>query len=167
MLKIFRTLIGLIGIVIFSYTLTFAETPSIDNFNDLVERGRTLDNKEFIVKGEAIGEALKRKENTWINISDGNASIGLFMSNELANKIKTFGNYDYTGDMVEVKAVFNVACTEHGGEMDFHVKELKVIEHGHKVNHSISKNKIILFSALCSISLILIGIFFYKKINVS
>lgn len=163
MLKIFKTLIGLITILLITPSLCFAKTNTIDNFSELVEKGKSLNNKEFIVRGEVIGEALKRKDNLWINISDGSTSIGLFMNKNLANEIKTFGNYDYTGDIVEVKAIFNVACSEHGGEMDFHVKDLKVIKNGYKSTHKISKNKLVSFSGLTLIALILMGIFFYKK----
>ena len=75
---------------------------SIYSLNDLIENGKTFDKKEVTVKGEAIGEALERKDYTWINISDTTNAMGIYMTKEDADKVKTYGGYSKIGDTIQV-----------------------------------------------------------------
>lgn len=141
----------------------FGESITIDNFNDAIENSKELDGKEFIIKGEAIGEPLRRKDGTWINVSDGSVAVGLFMKNELADNIKVYGNYDYKGDIIEAKGIFHKACTAHDGEIDFHINEIKVISKGKVTIHKITKMKIFIFTVLSIIFICILLIFIARK----
>lgn len=130
--------------------------------NDLIENGKSFDKKEITIKGEVIGESLKRDDHTWININDTTNAMGVYMRTEDANKVSKFGGYSKVGDTIDVKGTFNRACSEHGGDMDIHAKEVNVIKEGKKTIEIIEKNKI--YTGIVStVIVIFMGYIVYKK----
>jgi hypothetical protein len=121
--------------------------------NDLVEKAKQLDEKTITVQGEVIGEALERGEYTWININDGTNAIGIWMPKEYSDKIKVYGGYKNKGDIIQVKGTFNRACSEHGGDLDIHAKEVKIIKNGYLVKEYIPQYKILTSIILTTVSL--------------
>jgi hypothetical protein len=96
--------------------------------NQLVEESKTFDGKTVIVTGEALTEAMERGEYAWVNINDGTNAMGVFMPIESVKAIKSYGNYHRYGDQIEIEAVFNRSCVQHGGDMELHlVKYLSVV----------------------------------------
>jgi hypothetical protein len=98
---------------------------------------------------------MRRGESAWVNISDGNNALGVWMSAKEAKEIEFAGNYKNQGDNLEVTGVFHRACLEHGGDMDIHVKKLRKLAAGREIKRSLHADKknlgIILFGALFSI----------------
>lgn len=119
---------------------------------DLVEKGKQLDNKEISVSGEAVGDKMRRGNYFWININDGTNSMGVWMDNEDADKVKNLGNYQHKGDTLQITGIFNRACVEHGGDMDIHAQGLQVIKNGHAVNKSVDAKKIVVGAILTLIT---------------
>ncbi|MBU3191794.1 hypothetical protein K9O30_20030 [Clostridium bowmanii] len=163
MVKTYKTLI-LICILVFSFYIN-CEAKDYSNFNDLIENSKSIDKDKIILKGEAIGEAMNRGKYSWVNISDGNTAMGIWLESEQEKSIKNLGKYGYKGDTVEVVGIFNRACIEHGGDMDVHALSIKVIDVGGKVIIPISKNKknIAILLTLITLALILTYIKFAKS----
>ncbi|WP_207648750.1 hypothetical protein [Clostridium homopropionicum] len=135
------------------------------NYNDLIENGKTLDGRMVEIKGEAIGEAMTRGNFTWINISDGSNGIGIWVKNEDANKIKTFGSYKYKGDIIKVSGIFKRACSEHGGDMDIHEESLAIESIGYKVDRSLENSKVFKSLFLSAATLVLLGVYYMKRLK--
>lgn len=142
MRKIYKTLITLF-IFMASFTIT-CEAQPITNYNDMIENGKKFDKKETVIKGEAIGESMKRGDYTWVNVSDGSIAMGIWIKNEDAAKIKVFGDYKHKGDVVEITGTFNRACIEHGGDMDIHSKTVSIVDNGYKVEKVINRKRLLI-----------------------
>ena len=153
MVKSIKTII-LICILVFSFTIT-CMAKEYSNFNELIENGKKNDNTKIILKGEAIGEAMKRGDYSWVNISDGSTAMGIWINSKDAQSIKNFGKYGYKGDIVKISGTFNRACKDHGGDMDIHASSVEIIDAGGHVAIPISNSKKLIAIILTVITLIL------------
>ena len=131
---------------------------------ELIKNAGDYDGKEVVFSGEVIGEVMFRGNNAWVNISDGNNAIGIWLSGDLARNIVFAGSYKTKGDLIEISGIFNRACPEHGGDLDIHARTLKKISSGRALRENINSGKIrtaiIFLGALC---LILILRFLSRK----
>jgi len=156
--KVARALIlTVVAFFIFAGVAFGIETISI---NQLIENAKVMDGKTVVVQGEAIGEALERGNNAWVNINDGTNAIGIWLKLEDANKIKVFGDYLNIGDKVKVTGVFNRACVEHGGDMDIHAISIEVVENGYPVKEKVPSQKIAIGIILVVVTLMVTGFYF-------
>lgn len=158
MFKICKTLI--LSLITSLFISIVCNAEEYTNFSNIIENNKTLNGHYITVKGEAIGEPMKRGEHTWVNISDGSTCIGIWLNNVEAEKITIWGSYKNKGDIVRINTVFNNSCIEHDGEMDFHGDKLEVIQSGYSLNHPINKRKITFTIIISSITLILSFIYF-------
>lgn len=163
MLKIFKTLI--IALILIYMFPNSSKASEFTNYNDLIENAKALDGKFVEIKGEAIGESMKRGAYTWINISDGSNAVGIWLKNQEVDKVKTYGSYKFMGDTIKIAGTFNRACSVHGGDMDIHGGSLTIVETGHKVDHPLSKWKLKEATSLAIITLILFGLYYKRKSN--
>lgn len=160
MFKIFKIVFAVL-LIFFSFAGTAMADEKL-TFNYLIENGKSYDKKEVKIRGEAIGEPLKRGSYTWINISDGTVPFGIWIRNEDAEKVRVFGDYHKKGDTVEVTGIFNRACSEHGGDMDIHAGSVNIIEKGGKIDHPLNYGKLGISIGLTAVTLIL-GALLFKK----
>jgi len=121
--------------------------------NELIERSEELDKSVVTFEGEAIGEALERGRNAWVNVSDGGNAIGVWMSRVEANSISRFGDYKNEGDFVRVVGEFNRACPEHGGDLDIHASSIVTLVAGTESPHPLSPAKAIVAGVATLIAL--------------
>ncbi|MCB2291476.1 hypothetical protein LGK97_17270 [Clostridium sp. CS001] len=163
MVKTFKTIIFTCILVVSFSTICMAK--EYTNYTELIENGKTFDNTKITLKGEAIGESMKRGEYSWVNISDGSNAIGIWIKSDQVEFIKNFGRYGHKGDTLSAYGTFNRACAEHGGDMDVHPISVKIEEHGGKVIIPISRSKGILAIMLAIGALS--SIFLYKKFTKS
>lgn len=140
-----------------------AESSVITDFGNLVDHAAKYDKKVITVKGEAVGEPMKRGNYTWINIGDGSNAIGIWMKNVDADKVKTFGNDKYRGDTMEVEGIFNRACSEHGGDLDIHAYSVEIQKKGYNNSEPLDKNVVTVSAILSFITLCLVMIYLYKR----
>ncbi|PKM94222.1 MAG: DNA-binding protein [Firmicutes bacterium HGW-Firmicutes-1] len=129
--------------------------------NELIENTRELDEKEVTIQGEAIGEALERGDYAWVNINDGTNAIGIWLTIEDANLIKTYGDYKHKGDIIKIKGIFSRACIEHGGDIDVHNISLEIIEEGYEMKETVTQTKIVTAVTL-NIIAVIVAYFFYR-----
>lgn len=122
-------------------------SPNAPASGDLIEHPKTWDGQVIPFKGEAIGEAMIRGAYAWLHINDDayylknveegaalggyNTGMAVWLPANLAREVTIFGDYKHEGDIVEVRGTFNAACAQHGGDMDIHATELRVMTPGH------------------------------------
>lgn len=98
---------------------------------DVVNIDRAQDGRVVTVEGEAIGEHLRAAGGgRWVNIIGEGVGLGIWVSDEMAERIENFGGYRRNGDVVRVVGVVNIACEEHAGEFDVHADTLVVVSRG-------------------------------------
>lgn len=108
---------------------------------ELIKNAKEYDGKEVVFQGEAIGDIMKRGNFYWVNISDGKSALGVFFSKTVLSDIMFTGDYNHTGDTVEVKGIFHRSCLEHGGDLDIHASVMTKVKHGSKIIHKIGRKK--------------------------
>lgn len=162
MSKIFKIIT--LSITMFLFVVITANAESEITFNQLVENAKLYNGKTITVRGEAIGESMKRGTYSWVNISDGTLPMGIWMDSNDAAQISVYGNYHNTGDLVEVTGTFNRACSEHGGDMDIHAQSVKIVKKGTPTPHPVNKRRIIvsIVSTICIVILLRIT---YKSLK--
>ena len=146
---IFRIWLLVIVWSLFLVPCSFAAIKSAD----LINNSALYDGQVIDYEGELIGDIMMRGDYAWININDGNYAIGVFIDKALVDEKYLPGNYNYKGDTVKIKGIFNRACPEHGGDLDIHASTIELVSPGHKIKHPLNQTKIYIAGAL------LLGIF--------
>lgn len=108
-------------------TALFAQSVSV---NELITESEHYDQKEVTIEGEAIGHLMRRGEFAWLNVLDGDTSIGVWAERKLFEAIGRFGRYGIIGDRIRVGGIYHVSCTLHGGDADIHAHTLEVVALG-------------------------------------
>jgi hypothetical protein len=118
---------------------------------DLIKHSREYDAKSVTYAGEVIGEIMRRGEFAWVNINDGENSLGVWINAALIQDINFKGSYKTRGDSVEVAGIFHRACPEHGGELDIHAQSLRKAGSGRVIKEKLHSDKL-------TLSIILLGV---------
>jgi hypothetical protein len=108
---------------------------------DLISRSKDFDDISLEYSGEVIGDVMQRGEYAWINVNDGVNAIGIWIPASMANNIKATGDFKHTGDRVQITGIFHRVCGEHGGDLDIHAKELRIVQSGGQKECNIYKGK--------------------------
>lgn len=146
-------------LVVFSIILFQTSALAKDNsvtLNELIENSQVYDNQLVRVSGEVLLEAMEREEGTWVNINDGTNAMGLFIEGEEASTFKYYGNYQTTGDTVEVDAIFHRSCPEHGGDMDLHLVKLVSVTPGQQRSNPINYDNLGMAFMLTGFTLLIV-----------
>jgi hypothetical protein len=106
--------------------------------NDLIENAFALDSQTVVYTGEVIGDVMKRGDYTWLNISDGSNTIGVWVATSLVEANAMPGRYNEHGDEVRITGVFHRACAQHGGDMDIHAEQLALVRSAYSVSHAVT-----------------------------
>lgn len=151
-------------------------SPNDPSSAGLIEQPKEFDGETVSFRGEAIGEAMRRGEMSWLHVNDDayyvknveegaqlggyNTGMPVWIPATLAEEIVFFGDYKHEGDIIEVRGTFNAACAEHGGDMDIHASGLETIEVGHEVVDEVDPDKI---GWAAGLSLVAAGLFALTK----
>lgn len=139
----------MISMTILPYTVFGADI----SVKELIENAERFDGDVVTVKGEAIGDIMQRKDKQLVNILDNGTAIGVWSSKDMNFKeeIGFVGSYKAKGDLVQVAGVFNRACGMHGGDIDIHANEIKIIKKGERLRYSVDIRRaqiaVLLFAA--------------------
>lgn len=157
MRRISKTLIVIVISLFSLCSLVLADdyTP----INDLIENSIKYNNKEFKIKGEAIGEKMDRGDYGWVNINDGTNAIGIWLTEEQLKEIEVLGNYKHKGDIIEVIGEFHRDCKEHGGDVDVHAKSIVKLTRGKIDVPVVDRNRIIISMVIITSTLALTVIY--------
>lgn len=123
-----------------------------------------LDNQTVQVTGEAIGESIRVSlfgRSRWVTLSPvgESATVSVFMSEESAAKIDSFGRYGVRGSIVRVRGTFYLVCPEHDGATDLHAEEVTVVKPGESVHESFKFQTFVPGLILVVIGLVMVFIF--------
>jgi hypothetical protein len=158
------------------YAFPAKDTPAGIEVNSasLVENANLWNGRMVTFKGEAIGECMARGKMAWIHLNDDaymeknieegaalggyNSGHAVWVSAEMARKIRFFGDFKHDGDIAKVSGIFNAACREHGGDMDIHASSIEVLRVGHPVPHVANTDRIVVAAVLFVLAGILYGI---------
>lgn len=118
---------------------------------DLIKESAAWDGQIVTVSGEVVGVPVKVDRGVWVNILEGKRAIGIFCARSAVELLQYFGDYNYTGDVIEVTGKFNAHCPEHRGELDIHAESIKVEKCGYKRAHRQDRRKVKL-AVICLIA---------------
>lgn len=157
--KLFRAI--LISSIIFMAN-TISVNASENTIQNLIDKSVELDKQEVVIEAEAVGERMIRGSHSWINVNDSTNSMGVWLDDKNADKIRNFGSYSHQGDIVRIKGIFNRSCKEHGGDMDLHSIEVEVIKEGKENVIKVESKKKNLAIGLTFGTLILVGVYYER-----
>lgn len=107
---------------------------------DLSQADSYFDGQTVRVTGEVVGDrraVLGDEGHCWITLTDPaydvNNTVEIYMSNEQASRIDSYGAYGRVGSIVSVQGTFNLVCPEHDGASDVHASSMSVSSRGQEV----------------------------------
>ena len=121
---------------------------------ELIEKGAEYDGKPVDYTGEVIGDAMHRGEHVWVNVSDGQNALGVWVARDAFPAIRHFGTYRARGDVVRILGIFHRACAEHGGDMDLHAVTIAVVRPGATTTEEVDETSLVLGGVLLLTSLV-------------
>lgn len=135
------------------------------NSNDLIDNALEYDEQGVVFTGEVIGDIMNRGDYTWLNVSDGNNAIGIWVKSSDIVDITIAGRYDAHGDTVRITGIFHRACADHGGDFDIHAQSIEVAKKGYNVNQTVEPLKVIFAVILFTAALVCIGLILKKRLR--
>ena len=128
-------------------TVALAEGNAVSS-NELIDHAKDYDGSTIVYSGEVVGDILYRGDYAWLAVSDGDNTIGVYVTAEEAKQISFVGGYGVRGDSIRVEGVFHRACAEHGGDLDIHSDSITVRSLGSAAETPVSRLTVILAIAL-------------------
>ncbi len=110
----------------------YAQSVAVSS-TELINNAKNYDGSSVVYAGEAIGDVMIRGDNAWINVNDGENAIGIWLDKASAQKISFTGSFHGKGDRLEVTGAFQRSCPAHGGDLDIHASEIRIISPGRAV----------------------------------
>jgi len=124
----------------------------------------SLDGTLVTFTGEAIGEALgSHADWKWVNVLGEAVAVGVVVPTEWVERIDRFGDYHSNGTRVQVVGTLNIACDEHGGDLDVHADSFEVVEKGSDREHDIPTGRLAMAVVLGIVAVGLAGVYSYLK----
>lgn len=133
----------------------------------LIERMKIFDGNQIEIKGEVVGDIMRRKGGLWLNIDDGTESMGVWCPEKILPRIDFIGGYKSKGDIVWIRGTFNNACPLHGGETDIHALEIIRIREGYPLYHPASPERIKWALILLTLAVFITAAYWWKRIQAS
>jgi len=127
-----------LGLVFLCGTVCYAQQISS---TELINNAREYDGKSVVYAGEAIGDVMVRGDFVWVNLNDGENTIGVWLNKELAKEIQFAGSYHAKGDRLEISGVFQRSCIQHGGDLDIHAQNIRKTSPGRPVKEELDTGK--------------------------
>lgn len=111
---------------------SFIYDTSID---DLAVADTYYDGQTVQVTGEVVGDNIRANlsgDKRWVTLeSDGGTGyVSVYMSEEQAGNIDTFGEYGAVGTTLQVRGTYHLACRDHEGLSDLHAEVVSVVYPG-------------------------------------
>lgn len=132
---------------------------------ELINNAKQHDGETVNYEGEIIGDIMTRGNYTWLNVSDGQNAIGIYISAPMTKDITCAGSYKCKGDRVEIAGIFHRSCQDHGGDMDIHASMLRKTAPGKKTmeNTEYGKIKVAVALLVTLIALVILDLWLARK----
>jgi LPXTG-motif cell wall-anchored protein len=121
---------------------------------DLIEHAAQHSGQPVEYVGEVIGDPMIRGDHLWVNVSDGQNAIGVWVARRDLPPIGRYGSYQARGDLVTVRGTFFRACPEHGGDLDLHASSVVVVRPGAATPHDTEDSSIAWAGVLLATSIV-------------
>ena len=104
------------------------------SITDLSTADTYYDKQTVQVTGEVVGDRIAAGDgrHCWLQLASpsDSSTVSVYLTNESADKVDTYGAYDRKGTMLQVRGTFNLACSDHDGASDLHAQVVTVTEKG-------------------------------------
>ena len=104
------------------------------SITDLSTADTYYDKQTVQVTGEVVGDRIIAGDgrHCWLQLASpsDSSTVSVYLTNESADKVDTYGTYGRKGTMLQVRGTFNLACPDHDGASDLHAQVVTVTEKG-------------------------------------
>lgn len=104
------------------------------SITDLSTADTYYDKQTVQVTGEVVGDRIIAGDgrHCWLQLASpsDSSTVSVYLTNESADKVDTYGAYDRKGTMLQVRGTFYLACPDHDGASDLHAQVVTVTEKG-------------------------------------
>ena len=104
------------------------------SITDLSTADTYYDKQTVQVTGEVVGDRITAGDgrHCWLQLASpsDSSTVSVYVTNESADKVDTYGAYDRKGTTLQVRGTFNLACPDHDGVSDLHAQVVTVTEKG-------------------------------------
>lgn len=104
------------------------------SITDLSTADTYYDKQTVQVTGEVVGDRINAGDgrHCWLQLASpsDSSTVSVYLTNESADKVDTYGAYDRKGTTLQVRGTFNLACPGHDGASDLHAQVVTVTEKG-------------------------------------
>ena len=104
------------------------------SITDLSTADSYYDKQTVQVTGEVVGDRITAGDgrHCWLQLASppDSSTVSVYVTNESADKVDTYGAYDRKGTTLQVRGTFNLACPDHDGASDLHAQVVTVTEKG-------------------------------------
>ncbi len=147
----------IIFLCFFCLSASFAYAQAVSG-RELVDKATEFNGKIILFEGEVIGDIMIRGDHAWINVSDGDTALGIWIEKKLTRRLTHTGGYNSKGDWIRIYGIFSRACGEHSGELDIHAKSIKVLNRGRIIQERLNLGKrniaLVLLGVLCLVAIL-------------
>lgn len=104
------------------------------SITDLSTADTYYDKQTVQVTGEVVGDRVTAGDgrHCWLQLAShsDSSTVSVYLTNESADKVDTYGTYGRKGTTLQVRGTFNLACPDHDGASDLHAQVVMVTEKG-------------------------------------
>ena len=104
------------------------------SITDLSTADTYYDKQTVQVTGEVVGDSITAGDgrHCWLQLASpsDSSTVSVYLTNESADKVDTYGAYGRKGTTLQVRGAFNLACPDHDGASDLHAQVVTVTEKG-------------------------------------
>jgi hypothetical protein len=129
---------------------------------ELIELAKQYDQMTVTVKGEVVGDIMRRGEHVWLNVNDGTMTMGVFAPASVLADVKTSGGYQSKGDTVAVKGTFYRSDPAQGGETYINADTVRVEAGGARAVPTVQEGHLALL-AVTGVACLALGLLFWRR----
>ena len=104
------------------------------SITDLSTADTYYDKQTVQVTGEVVGDRITAGDgrHCWLQLASpsDSSTVSVYLTNESADKVDTYGAYGRKGTTLQVRGTFNLACPDHDGVSDLLAQVVMVTEKG-------------------------------------
>ena len=104
------------------------------SITDLSTADTYYDKQTVQVTGEVVGDRITAGDgrHCWLQLASpsDSSTVSVYLTNESADKVDTYGAYGRKGTTLQVRGTFNLACPDHDGASDLHAQVVTATEKG-------------------------------------
>ena len=137
------------------------------SITDLSTADTYYDKQTVQVTGEVVGDRITAGDgrHCWLQLASpsDSSTVSVYLTNESADKVDTYGTYGRKGTTLQVRGTFNLACPDHDGASDLHAQVVTVTEKGKATPDEFDINAFIPGMVTVMIGLVMMVVFYLLR----